>query len=58
MIGFLLGMELPHKMNFLAVAIPAIIGAISVALIVRKDLAAEHDTETVLAAKKLNSIKT
>src|SRR5690606_2115919 len=57
-IGFLLGMELPHKMNFLAVAIPAIIGAISVALIVRKDLAAEHDTETVLATKKLNSIKT
>ena len=27
-IGFLLGMELPHKMNFLAVAIPAIVGGI------------------------------
>lgn len=33
MIGFLLGMELPHKLNFLAVAIPAIIGAIAIALI-------------------------
>lgn len=33
MIGFLLGMELPHKLNFLAVAVPAIIGAIAIALI-------------------------
>lgn len=57
-IGFLLGMELPHKMNFLAVAIPAIIGAISVAMIVRKDLNAERNTETLLAKQKLNSIKT
>ncbi|WP_419224925.1 MFS transporter [Acinetobacter sp. A2] len=32
-IGILLGMDLPHKMNFLAVAIPAVIGAIAVALI-------------------------
>lgn len=32
-IGVLLGMDLPHKMNFLAVAIPAVIGAIAVALI-------------------------
>lgn len=57
-IGFLLGMELPHKMNFLAVAIPAIIGAISVAMIVRKDLNAERNAETLLAKQKLNSIKT
>ncbi|MEK5756618.1 MFS transporter [Acinetobacter variabilis] len=57
-IGFLLGMELPHKMNFLAVAIPAIIGAISVAMIVRKDLNAERNAETSLAKQKLNSIKT
>ena len=28
-IGVLLGMNLPHKMNFLAVAIPAVIGAIA-----------------------------
>ena len=32
-IGILLGMELPHKLNFIAVAIPAVIGAIAVALI-------------------------
>ena len=57
-IGFLLGMELPHKMNFLAVAIPAIIGAISVAMIVRKDLNSERNAETLLAKQKLNSIKT
>ncbi|OAL82282.1 MFS transporter [Acinetobacter sp. SFA] len=57
-IGFLLGMELPHKMNFLAVAIPAIIGAISVALIVRKDLNAERNAETLLSKQKLNSVKT
>lgn len=57
-IGFLLGMELPHKMNFLAVAIPAIIGAISVALIVRKDLNAERNAETLLSKQKLKSIKT
>lgn len=57
-IGFLLGMELPHKMNFLAVAIPAIIGAISVAMIVRKDLNAERNAESLLAKQKLNSIKT
>ncbi len=56
-IGFLLGMELPHKMNFLAVAIPAIIGAISVALIVRKDLNAERNAETLLSKQKLNSVK-
>ncbi len=57
-IGFLLGMELPHKMNFLAVAIPAIIGAISVALIVRKDLNAERNAEILLSKQKLNSVKT
>ena len=32
-IGMLLGMELPHKMNFIAVAIPAIIAAFAVSLI-------------------------
>lgn len=56
-IGFLLGMELPHKMNFLAVAIPAILGAMAVALIVRKNLNAERNAETLLAQQKLNSIK-
>lgn len=32
-IGMLLGMELPHKLNFLAVALPALIAVISIALI-------------------------
>ncbi|WP_168406447.1 aromatic acid/H+ symport family MFS transporter [Acinetobacter indicus] len=44
-IGVLLGMELPHKLNFLAVAIPAVIGAIAVALI-RIQKASEPVTET------------
>ncbi|WP_104500976.1 aromatic acid/H+ symport family MFS transporter [Acinetobacter indicus] len=44
-IGVLLGMELPHKLNFLAVAIPAVIGAIAVALI-RIQKASESVTET------------
>lgn len=35
-IGALLGMELPHKMNFIAVAIPAIIGALAILLIKRE----------------------
>ncbi|KJV41555.1 major facilitator transporter [Acinetobacter indicus] len=43
-IGVLLGMELPHKLNFLAVAIPAVIGAIAVALI-RIQKASEPVTE-------------
>ena len=34
-IGILLGMELPHKWNFIAVAIPAVIGAIAVFCIKR-----------------------
>ncbi len=44
-IGVLWGMELPHKLNFLAVAIPAVIGAIAVALI-RIQKASEPVTET------------
>lgn len=44
-IGVLLGMELPHKLNFLAVAIPAVIGAIAVALI-RIQKVSELVTET------------
>ncbi|SPJ21875.1 4-hydroxybenzoate transporter PcaK [Prolinoborus fasciculus] len=57
-IGFLLGMELPHKFNFIAVAIPALIGAIAVSMIVRKDLNAERNAETLRAEQKLKSIKT
>ena len=32
-IGVLLGMELPHKLNFIAVAIPAVLAAIAVSFI-------------------------
>ena len=32
-IGILLGMELPHKLNFIAVAIPAVLAAIAVSFI-------------------------
>lgn len=43
-IGYLLGMELPHKMNFIAVAIPAIIGGIAILLIKRdKPIEAPQD---------------
>lgn len=51
LIGFLLGMELPHKMNFLAVAIPAVIGAIAVALIKVVPMSDEV-TEPVIPIKK------
>ncbi len=51
LIGFLLGMELPHKMNFLAVAIPAVIGAIAVALIKVVPMSDEV-TEPVIPVKK------
>lgn len=44
-IGFLLGMELPHKWNFIAVAIPAVIGAIAVFMIKRTDIV---DTKNVV----------
>ena len=37
-IGILLAMELPHKWNFIAVAIPALIGVIAVSLIRRRDI--------------------
>ncbi|WP_111860263.1 MFS transporter [Acinetobacter sp. CFCC 10889] len=33
LIGYLLGLELPHKWNFIAVAIPGIIGAIAISCI-------------------------
>ena len=46
-IGYLLGMELPHKMNFIAVAIPAVIGAIAILLIKR-------EKEVVIPEKNLN----
>ena len=52
-IGFLLGLALPHKINFLAVAIPAIIAVIAVALI----RPAKVVDETVTQANTTHVIK-
>ena len=53
-IGLLLGMELPHKWNFIAVAIPGIIGAIAIFFIQVKKKEAEPAAER----KALNSVLT
>ena len=50
-IGILLGMELPHKWNFIAVAIPAIVGAIAVLLIRQTNLLTDHSTEAEVSPK-------
>ena len=47
-IGILLGMELPHQWNFIAVAIPALIGAIAVSMISR-----HNNTEAIATTEKL-----
>ena len=52
-IGFLLGLALPHKINFLAVAIPAIIAVIAVALI----RPVKVEEETIIAANHVEPIK-
>lgn len=44
-IGILLGMELPHKWNFIAVAIPALIGMIAVSMISRKSSTEQIETQ-------------
>nr|WP_174506632.1 MFS transporter [Acinetobacter sp. Marseille-Q1620] len=51
-IGFLLGMDLPHKMNFIAVAIPAIIAAIAVVLIREPHVASEPSQLAINSKKK------
>lgn len=53
-IGLLLGMELPHKWNFIAVAIPGIIGAIAIFFIQVK----KKEAEPVADRKALNSVLT
>ena len=55
LIGMLLGMELPHQINFMAVGFPVVIVAIAVALIVRTDRKA--DTGTSTAEKNYKTIK-
>ena len=52
-IGILLGMELPHKMNFIAVAIPAIIGGIAVLFIKRKKVI---DTPVKVSTKNVETV--
>ncbi len=54
LIGMLLGMELPHQFNFMAVGLPVIVVALAVALIVRQDKVVKADP---LAVKKLNTLK-
>ena len=50
-IGILLGMDLPHKWNFIAVAIPAVIGAIAVSFIKRTDITEAEEVKIKLASK-------
>lgn len=54
-IGLLLGMELPHKWNFIAVAIPGIIGAIAIFFIRVEKKAAEPAAEKALKAGVLTA---
>ena len=57
LIGMLLGMELPHQINFMAVGFPVVIVAIAVALIVRTERTADVDSVKV-PKKAYKSIKT
>ena len=54
LIGMLLGMELPHQLNFMAVGLPVVIVAIAVSLIVRKDRVVDVDP---VAEPKLKAVK-
>ena len=56
LIGMLLGMELPHQINFMAVGLPVIIVAIAVAFISTKTSKEEVDAEVKLQ-KRLSSVK-
>lgn len=42
LIGTLVGMQLPLEMNFIAIALPALVAAVSIALVNNKRSAAEH----------------
>ncbi|QIO05148.1 MFS transporter [Acinetobacter shaoyimingii] len=50
-IGYLLGLELPHKMNFIAVAIPAIIGAAAI-LLIKRDNSIQLPQENIIKTRK------
>ena len=50
-IGYLLGLELPHKMNFIAVAIPAIVGGMAILCIKREKETNVAQTSIVSTSK-------
>ena len=52
-IGFLLGLELPHKFNFLAVAVPAVLAVIAIAFI----RPAKEQEEVVTTKASIEPIK-
>ncbi|WP_407412433.1 MFS transporter [Acinetobacter sp.] len=52
-IGFLLGLELPHKFNFLAVAVPAVLAVIAIAFI----RPAKEQEEVVITKASIEPIK-
>lgn len=51
LIGALLGMDLPHQINFIAVGIPVLITAIAVALIMNEDESESIKTSMPVSAK-------
>ena len=53
LIGYLLGLELPHKWNFIAVAIPGIIGAIAIFFIRQARVEVQVPAESDLDKKNL-----
>ena len=51
LIGMLLGMDLPHQYNFIAVGIPLLVVAIAVTLISKQDQAEEVEVKTPAVAR-------
>ena len=51
LIGMLLGMDLPHQYNFIAVGIPLLVVAIAVTLISKQDQAEEVEVKTAAVAR-------
>ena len=51
LIGMLLGMDLPHQYNFIAVGLPVLVVALAVTLISKKDQAEEAEVKDVAVAR-------
>ena len=51
LIGMLLGMDLPHQYNFIAVGLPLLVVALAVTLISKKDQAEEAEVKDVAVAR-------